>query len=387
MDVELSDAQRMIRDATREFCRREIEPIADRIDAEDWFPRELWPKLGALGVLGVMAPAEYGGAGADLLSGVLVIEEIAKVSASIALSYGAHANLCVNNITLNASDAQRRRYLPALCDGSAIGALALTEPEAGSDAVGIRTTARRAGDVYVLNGRKMFITNGSVADTLVLYAKTDAAAGSRGITAFLVDSGFPGFAVGQRLDKLGHRGSPTAELLLDDCQVPAGNVLGEVGRGVQVMMQGLAIERAFLAGQAVGIAEAALAEAIAYARQRRQFGRRIGDFQLIQAKLADMYTETEAARWLVYSTAVRAGAAAAGSGQRFDKEAAAAILFAAEVSTRVANQAVQVHGGYGYMNEARVSRYLRDARLLEIGAGTSEIRRLLIGRELVGPEG
>ena len=385
MDVELSDAQRMIRDATREFCRREIEPIADR-STEDWFPRELWPKLGALGVLGVMAPVEYGGTGADLLSGVLVIEEIAKVSASIALSYGAHANLCVNNITLNASDAQRRRYLPALCDGSAVGALALTEPEAGSDAVGIRTTARRAGDVYVLNGRKMFITNGSVADTLVLYAKTDPAAGSRGITAFLVERDFPGFAVGQRLDKLGHRGSPTAELLLDDCQVPAGNVIGEVGRGVQVMMQGLAIERAFLAGEAIGIAEAALAGAIAYARQRRQFGRRIGDFQLIQAKLADMYTETEAARWLVYSTAVRAGAAAAGSGQRFDKEAAAAILFAAEVSTRVANQAVQIHGGYGYMNEARVSRYLRDARLLEIGAGTSEIRRLLIGRELIGPE-
>ena len=253
--------------------------------------------------------------------------------------------------------------------------------------MGIRTTARRAGDVYVLNGRKMFITNGSVADTLVLYAKTDPDAGSRGITAFLVERGFPGFAVGQRLDKLGHRGSPTAELLLDDCQVPAGNVLGEVGRGVRVMMQGLAIERAFLAGEAIGIAEAALAEAISYARQRRQFGRRIGDFQLIQAKLADMYTETEAARWLVYSTAVRAGAAAAGSGQRFDKEAAAAILFAAEVSTRVANQAVQVHGGYGYMNEARVSRYLRDARLLEIGAGTSEIRRLLIGRELIGPEG
>jgi len=386
MDVELSEAQRLIRETVREFCRREIAPIADRIDSEDWFPRELWPQLGDLGVLGIMAPPAYGGAGADLLSGVLAIEEIAKVSASIALSYGAHANLCVNNITLNASEEQKRRYLPALCDGSAVGALALTEPEAGSDAVGIRTTARRQGDVYVLNGRKMFITNGSQADTMVLYAKTDPEAGSKGITAFLVEKDFPGFQVGQILDKSGHRGSPTAELLLDDCQVPAGNVIGEFNQGISVVMQGLAIERAFLAGEAIGIAEAALSDSLAYARERRQFGQRIGDFQLIQAKLADMYTETEAARWLVYSTAVRAQAAATGSGERVNKEAAASILFAAEVCTRVANAAVQIHGGYGYMNETRVSRYLRDAKLLEIGAGTSEIRRLLIGRELMGPE-
>ena len=385
MDVELSEVQRLIRESVREFSKREIAPLADRIDAEDWFPRELWPRLGELGVLGIMAPEQYGGADADLLSGVLAIEEMAKVSASIALSYGAHANLCVNNITVNGSEEQKRRYLPALCDGSAVGALALTEPEAGSDAMGLRTTARREGDVYVLNGRKMFITNGSEADTLVLYAKTDPEAGSRGITAFIVQKDFPGFSVGQKLDKLGHRGSPTAELLLDDCQVPAGNVIGEVNGGAAVVMQGLAIERAFLSGECIGIAEAALDDSLVYARQRKQFGQRIGDFQLIQAKLADMYTDIEAARWLVYSTAVRAQAAASGSGQRLNKEAAAAILFAAEACTRVANAAVQIHGGYGYMNESRVSRYLRDARLLEIGAGTSEIRRLLIGRELMGP--
>ena len=306
MDVELSEAQRMIRDAARDFTKREIAPLAERIDAEDWFPRELWPRLGELGVLGIMVPEEYGGAGADLLSGVLVIEEIAKASASIALSYGAHANLCVNNITVNASDDQKRRYLPALCAGTAVGALALTEPEAGSDAVGIRTTARREGDVYVLNGRKMFITNGSEADTLVLYAKTDPDAGSKGITAFIVEKDFPGFGVGQKLDKLGHRGSPTAELLLDDCQVPAGNVIGEVNRGVSVVMQGLAIERAFLSGQCVGMAEASLEESVAYARERKQFGQRIGDFQLIQGALTEPGGEpsTFCRCWLVTSLKV-----------------------------------------------------------------------------------
>ena len=385
MDFALSEAQRLIRDTTREFTRREIAPIAEEIDREDRWPAELWPKLGELGLLGITAPEAYGGSGADLLSGVLAIEEIGKVSASVALSYGAHANLCVNNIAINANDAQKQRYLPALCDGSAVGALALTEPEAGSDAVGIRTTARREGDVYVLNGTKMFITNGSVADTLVLYAKTDPEAGSRGMTAFLVESSFPGFAVGQKLDKVGHRGSPTAELILEDCQVPVDNVIGELNDGVAVMMQGLAVERVFLSGESLGIAEAALDASVTYARERRQFGERIGDFQLIQAKLADMYTEIEAARWLLYRTAVLADEASKGSGERVNKEAAAAILFTAEMATRVADSAVQVHGGYGYMNETPVSRYLRDAKLLEIGAGTSEVRRLLIGRELVGP--
>ncbi len=385
MDFEFTDAQRMIRDTVRDFSRKEIGPIADEIDREDRFPAELWPKLGALGVLGITIPRAYGGAEADLLAGVLTIEEIGKVSASVALSYGAHANLCANNLAINGSEEQKQTYLPGLCDGSAIGALALTEPEAGSDAVGIRMTARREGDVYVLNGTKMFITNGSVADTLVMYAKTDPEAGSRGITAFIVEKGFAGFGVGQHLDKLGHRGSPTAELILDDCQVPVSNVLGELNGGVAVMMQGLAVERVFLSGECLGIAEAALEASIDYARERKQFGQRIGDFQLIQAKLADMYTELEAARWLVYRTAVVAEKAAKGSGERMDKEAAAAILYAGEMATRVANQAVQIFGGYGYMNETRVSRYLRDAKLLEIGAGTSEIRRLLIGRELIGP--
>ncbi|MEE9278439.1 MAG: acyl-CoA dehydrogenase family protein [Dehalococcoidia bacterium] len=384
MDFELSEAQRMLRDAVREFARREIAPIAAAIDREDRFPAELWPKLGDLGVLGVTIPEAYGGAEADLLSGVLIMEELGKVSASVALSYGAHANLCANNIAINGNEEQKRTYLPPLCSGEHIGALALTEPEAGSDAVGMRMTARREGDVFVLNGTKMFITNGSVADTLVLYAKTKPEAGSRGITAFLVESDFPGFRVGRKLDKLGHRGSPTAELILEDCQVPASNVLGEENRGVAVMMQGLAVERVFLSGEQLGIAEAALEASIQYARERKQFGQRIGDFQLIQAKLADMYTEIEAARWLIYRTAVVAERAAKGSGERVDKEAAAAILYGGEMAFRVANQAVQIHGGYGYMNEAPVSRYLRDAKLLEIGAGTSEIRRLLIGRALVG---
>ena len=259
----------------------------------------------------------------------------------------------------------------------------MTESEAGSDAVGIKTTAIRDGDDYRLNGSKMFITNGSVADTLVLYAKTDPEAGSHGITAFIVESDFPGFSVGQHLDKVGHRGSPTAELVLEDCTVPAANIIGVENEGVAVLMQGLAVERSFLAGESIGIAQAALDDSVVYARERRQFGSRIGDFQLIQAKLADMYTELEAARWLVYRTAVVVEQAAS-RGERRNKEAAAAILFAAEMSTRVADAAVQIHGGYGYMNETRVSRYLRDAKLLEIGAGTSEIRRLLIGRELVG---
>lgn len=383
--IELNESQELIRRTVRDFSEREIEPIADQMDREDrWFPH-LWPMLGELGLLGVTIAEQYGGSEAGLLAGVVAAEELARASASVALSYGAHANLCANNIAANGSEAQKTRYLPGLCSGAEVGALALTEPEAGSDAVGIRTSAVREGDVYRLNGSKMFITNGSVADTLVLYAKTDPEAGSRGITAFIVETSFEGFSVGQRLDKVGHRGSPTAELLLENCLVPAQNVLGREGGGAAVMMQGLAVERAFLAGEPLGIAQAALDAAIIYARSRRQFGQRIGDFQLIQAMLADMYTELEAARWLVYRTASLVEQRAA-QGQRANKEAAAAILYSAEMSSRVADQAVQIHGGYGYMSEARVARYVRDAKLLEIGAGTSEIRRLLIGRELIGPE-
>lgn len=383
--IELNEAERLIQQTVRDFARAEIDPIADDIDREDRFPRHLWPMLGELGLLGVTIDEQYGGSDAGLLAGVIATEEIARASASIALSYGAHANLCANNIASNGSEAQKEQYLPGLCDGTQIGALALTEPEAGSDAMGIRTTAVRDGDVYRLNGSKMFITNGSVADTLVMYAKTDADAGSRGVTAFIVESGFDGFGVGHVLDKVGHRGSPTAELVLEDCIVPVSNVLRGEGSGAGVMMQGLAVERAFLAGEPLGIAQAALDEAVEYARNRRQFGQRIGDFQLIQAMLADMYTELEAARWLVYRTA-HVVEESAKKGIRSNKEAAAAILYSAEMSSRVADKAVQIHGGYGYMSESRVARYVRDAKLLEIGAGTSEIRRMLIGRELIGPE-
>jgi isovaleryl-CoA dehydrogenase len=309
---------------------------------------------------------------------VLAIEQLARASGSVALSYGAHANLCVQNLYRNGTEAQRRRYLPALCAGSAIGALAITEPDAGSDAMGIQTTAARDGDDYVLNGTKMFITNGPVADVFVLYAKTDKDRGAHGITAFIVERSFPGFSVSRKLDKWGHRASPTAELVLEECRVPAANVLGREHEGVAVMMHGLDSERAFLAGEPLGLAEEALELSVAYAKERRQFGEPIGNFQLIQAKLADMYTQVEAARWLVYRTA-----ALADTGRPIHKEAAAAILYSAEMATRVCLDAMQIHGGYGYLNELPLGRLVRDAKLLEIGAGTSEIRRLIIGRELV----
>ncbi|MHB8376384.1 MAG: acyl-CoA dehydrogenase family protein, partial [Dehalococcoidia bacterium] len=359
------------------FARRELAPIAAEIDRTDAFPPDLFRRLGALGVLGVTVPPAYGGAGADLLAGVLVIEQLARASASVALSYGAHANLCVNNLYANGTEDQRRTYLPALCSGEHVGALALTEPEAGSDATGITTSAVADGDDFVLNGTKTFITNGSIADVFVLYAKTDPARGAHGITAFIIERDAPGFSVSRTFDKFGHRGSPTAELRLEDCRVPRRNVLGKVDAGVAVMMRGLDIERVFLAGEPLGIAEEALALAVEYAKQRRQFGQPIGSFQLIQAKLADMYTQVEAARALLYETAVLA--------DRGDvhKEAAAAILFTSEMATRVSLDAMQIHGGYGYMNDLPLGRLVRDAKLLEIGAGTSEIRRLIIGGELL----
>jgi isovaleryl-CoA dehydrogenase len=375
-DVLLTDEHRLLRDTTLAFARRELGPIADEIDRTDAFPPDLFRRLGDLGVLGVTVPHEYGGAGADLLSGVLIIEQLARVSASVALSYGAHANLCVNNLYTNGTEEQRRTYLPGLCSGELIGALAITEPNAGSDAMGIETRAVEDGDDFVLNGSKTLITNGSIADVLVLYARTSPP-GERRLTAFIVEKSFPGFSVSRTFDKFGHRGSPTAELLLDDCRVPRKNVLGRAGDGAEVMRRGLDVERAFLAGEALGIAEEALALAIGYAKERRQFGRPIGSFQLVQAKLADMYTQLEAARALVYQTAVLVQRGEA------HKEAAAAILFAAEMSTRVALDAMQIHGGYGYLNELPLGRLVRDSKLLEIGAGTSEIRRLIIGRELL----
>lgn len=372
----LTDEHRLVRDTVLAFARRELAPIADEIDRSDAFPPGLFRQLGELGVLGVTVPKQYGGAGADLLTGVLIIEQLARVSASVALSYGAHANLCVNNLYVNGTEEQRLAYLPGLCSGAQVGALALTESDAGSDATGIRTTAVADGDDFVLNGGKMFITNGTIADVFVLYAKTSPEKGSHGITTFIVEKGFPGFSVERKLDKFGHRGSPTAELRLDDCRVPRRNVLGKVDQGVGVMMRGLDCERVFIAGESIGIAEEALALSIDYARNRKQFGQPIGSFQLIQAKLADMYTNLEAARALVYQTAVRAEQGAV------PKEAAAAILFAAEMSTRVALDAMQIHGGYGYLNDLPLGRLVRDSKLLEIGAGTSEIRRLIIGRAL-----
>jgi isovaleryl-CoA dehydrogenase len=383
MNFDLSEAHRLLRDTVGDWAAREVGPIAAEIDRRDEFPAELWRKMGDLGILGVTVDPAYGGAGFDLLAGVLAIEQIARYSGSVALSYGAHANLCVNNIFRNGNEEQRRRYLPPLCSGEAVGALALTEPDAGSDAVSIQTRAVRDGDDYVINGTKMFITNGPVADTLVLYAKTNPEAGSRGITAFIVEADTPGFAVAKKLDKVGHRGSPTGMLSLQDVRVPAGNVLGRENAGVEVMMSGLDIERAFLSGESLGLAEAALEHSITYAKERKQFGQPIGSFQLIQGKIADMYTQVEAARWLVYRTAVLAEEASR-QGRRVSKEAAAAIMYAAEVSTRVALDAVQIHGGFGYLMESPVQRILRDAKLLEIGAGTTEIRKLIIARELLG---
>jgi isovaleryl-CoA dehydrogenase len=383
VDFELSEAHRLLRDTVGSWAENELNPIADEIDRRDEFPPELWGKMGDLGILGVTVAPEYGGAGFDLLAGVLAIEQIARFSASVALSYGAHANLCVNNIFRNGTDAQRSRYLPPLCSGEAVGALALTEPDAGSDAVGIQTRAVRDGDDYVLNGTKMFITNGPVADTLVVYAKTAPEKKSRGITAFIVEKGMAGFSVARKLDKLGHRGSPTGELVFEDVRVPASNVLLKENQGVEVMMSGLDIERAFLSGESLGIAERALELSVEYAKERKQFGQPIGNFQLIQGKLADMYVMVESARWLVYRTAVLAEKANH-EGKRVSKEAAAAIMYAAEISTKVALDAVQIHGGYGYMMEFPVQRLLRDAKLLEIGAGTTEIRKTIIARELLG---
>jgi len=384
MDFSFSEQHLMLRESIRNFASKEIRPIAEKIDEEDQWPEGMWRKLGDLGVMGITVDEEYGGAGADLLSAVIVVEELAKASPAIALSWGAHANLCCNNMNHNANPDQKKKYLPALSTGVHIGALGLTEPNAGSDAVNIQTVAVRKGDHYIVNGSKMFITNGSVADTVVLYAKTDKEKGARGITAFILDTKFPGFSVSKKLRKYGHRGSPTAELVLEDCRIPAENVMGEENKGINVMMSGLDVERAFFAGEPIGIAEACLELSLKYARERVQFGKPIAAFQLIQAKLADMYTQLEAGRMLCYRAAIMADQAKrGGKGTEIHKLAAASILFNAEMAYRIADQAVQIHGGYGYMLEYPVQRFLRDAKLIEIGAGTSEIRRLLIARELL----
>ena len=377
LDFGLGETADMIRSSVESFAQAEIAPRAEEIDASNEFPRDLWPRLGDLGLLGITVDEEEGGSGLGYLEHCVAMEEVSRASASVGLSYGAHSNLCVNQIKLNGTPAQRGRYLPKLISGEHVGALAMSEPGAGSDVVGMRTRAIRKGDRYVLNGSKMWITNGPDAEVLVVYAKTDPDAGSRGITAFLIEKGMPGFSTAQKLDKLGMRGSNTSELVFEDCEVPAENVIGEPGQGVQVLMSGLDYERTVLAAGPLGIMRSCMDIVLPYVHQRQQFGRPIGTFQLMQGKLADMYTAMNAARAYVYAVA-----RACDRGETSRKDAAGAILFAAEKATWMALEAIQALGGNGYVNEFATGRLLRDAKLYEIGAGTSEIRRMLIGREL-----
>lgn len=377
--MNLTQEHSIVRETVRRFTEDQVAPVAEKMDRESVLPDGIFRRLGELGVLGATIPEEYGGAGSDPLSQVLICEELAKGSAAVAISYAGHANLCAHNLWAHGNEEQRRKYLPGLCSGEKIGGLALTEPGAGSDAVGIQTSAVRAGDHYVMNGTKMFITNAPIADLLIVYAKTDKSKGAHGITAFIVERGFPGFSVSRKLDKMGIKASPTGEVVFEDCIVPAANVLGRVDDGIAVMMSGLDIERVVVAGISLGIAEAAFAESLKYSKERSQFGKPICQFQLIQAKLADMYTGIETARAFLYGVAERTGKT-----ERLRKESAAAVLYAAEMATKVCLEAIQIHGGYGYMMEYPVNRYLRDAKLMEIGAGTSEIRRILIAKELLG---
>ncbi len=377
LDFDLGETADMLRGQVEAFAATEIAPRAAEIDRENEFPADLWRKMGELGVLGVTVEEEYGGAGMGYLEHVVAMEEISRASASVGLSYGAHSNLCVNQIRRNGSEAQKRRYLPKLIAGEHVGALAMSEPGAGSDVVGMRTRADKRGDRFVLNGSKMWITNGPDADVLVVYAKTDPAAGSRGITAFLIEKGFAGFSTAPKLDKLGMRGSNTCELVFEECEVPEENVLGAVGRGVNVLMSGLDYERAVLAAGPLGIMQACMDAVLPYVHERKQFGQPIGEFQLMQGKLADMYTTMNASRAYVYAVA-----RACDRGETARKDAAGAILYAAERATWMALEAIQALGGNGYINDYPTGRLLRDAKLYEIGAGTSEIRRMLIGREL-----
>ncbi|MBW3696663.1 isovaleryl-CoA dehydrogenase [Vibrio sp. T187] len=373
----LDETVNMLREQVNAFASEHIAPIAADIDRDNQFPNHLWPLLGDMGLLGVTVDEEYGGANMGYLAHVIAMEEISRASASVALSYGAHSNLCVNQIFRNGTQAQRDKYLPKLIDGSHIGALAMSEPNAGSDVVSMQLKAELSGEYYILNGTKMWITNGPDAHTLVVYAKTDPQAKSHGITAFIIESEFEGFSHAQKLDKLGMRGSNTCELVFDNCKVPLENVLGEVNHGVEVLMSGLDYERVVLAAGPLGIMQACLDLVMPYVHDRKQFGRSIGEFQLVQAKVADMYTRTNAARAYVYTVA-----AACDRGESTRKDAAGVILYAAELATQIALDAIQLLGGNGYINEFPAGRLLRDAKLYEIGAGTSEIRRMLIGREL-----
>jgi isovaleryl-CoA dehydrogenase len=377
LNFDLGETAELLRDSVAGFAAAEIAPLAAEIDREDRFPRALWPKMGALGLHGITVEEDFGGAGLGYLEHCIAMEEVSRASGSIGLSYGAHSNLCVNQIRRNGTADQKQRYLPKLISGAQVGALAMSETGSGSDVVSMRCSAERKGDHYVLNGHKMWITNCDEADVLVVYAKTDPERGSRGITAFLVEKGFEGFSVAQKLDKLGMRGSPTGELRFEDCEVPEENVLGDVNGGVRILMSGLDYERVVLAAGPLGLMQACMDLVVPYVHERKQFGQPIGSFQLMQGKLADMYTSLNACKAYVYTVAK-----ACDRGETTRKDAAGAILYASEKATWMALQAIQALGGNGYTNDYPAGRYLRDAKLYEIGAGTSEIRRMLIGREI-----
>lgn len=377
LNFDLGEDIDLLRDQVFQFAQNEIAPLAEEADANNQFPNALWPKLGEMGLLGVTVSEQYGGADMGYLAHTIAMEEVSRASAGIGLSYGAHSNLCVNQIFRNGNDEQREKYLPKLVSGEHIGALAMSEPNAGSDVVSMKLRAEKRGDKYILNGNKMWITNGPDAHTFVIYAKTDPQAGPKGITAFIVERDFPGFTRAQKLDKLGMRSSNTCELVFQDCEVPAANILGKEGEGVRVLMSGLDYERLVLSGGPLGIMQACMDVVVPYIHDREQFGQSIGQFQLIQGKVADMYTQMNAARAYVYTVAKSCD-----RGDTTRKDAAGAILYSAELATKMALDAIQLLGGNGYINEYSTGRLLRDAKLYEIGAGTSEIRRMLIGREL-----
>lgn len=385
MNFDLSDDQRELQEAVRAFAEAEIRPLAEQMDRSDEFPMQLWQQMGEMGLLSMGVPEEYGGSEGDLWGIILAGEEIAAASSSVALSMGAHANLCVYNLFRNGSEDQKNKYLPELCSGEKVGCLGITEPDTGSDAVGMKTTARRDGEHYVLNGAKTWITNAPIADVFIVYAKTKPEAGARGISAFIVERGFEGLTTSQTFHKMGNRGSPTGQIFFENCRVPAENLMGVENMGIAIVMGGLDIERTVFSSLALGQARRAMELAVRYAQERTQFGKPIARFQLIQAKIADMYTQLEAARLMVYrSVDELSRMTRGGKGTEIHKRSAAALMFAAEAAEKIAYDAVQIHGGNGYSDEYEVSRIYRDVRLGTIGAGTSEIRRLIIAREILG---